>query len=192
MMAVKAEEEMTSGEAEAPRAAPSILDGVDLSVPPPLAHERNYVQYFAVGVGGIPGNDHYIYRHANGLCVVGLAPSHAGLRLPGPELPQVDFDMGRSKQHAEVTGKHKKNARMLDADSVLCKVTFAGGEVYPIRSCVKGALLELNWRVFSHPSLLRERASSDGYIAIVMPRPTDWTKYQGQLLSKEQYMMHHS
>ncbi|CAI7841662.1 unnamed protein product, partial [Closterium sp. NIES-54] len=73
-------------------------------------------------VGGIKGNDQYIYRHANGLIVVGLAPSHAALAADRA-ISAVDFHVGkRSRLEMEATGKNKQRATPLDANSALCKI----------------------------------------------------------------------
>ncbi|KAL4435644.1 hypothetical protein ABPG77_002607 [Micractinium sp. CCAP 211/92] len=52
---------------------------VPLPAVPPTHIEENYRSLYAVGAGGTPGNDLALRLHPNGLCVITLAPSHAGL-----------------------------------------------------------------------------------------------------------------
>ncbi|MQM03050.1 hypothetical protein Taro_035824 [Colocasia esculenta] len=79
----------------------------DLPLTPPSAVEFNFVTYFAIDFMK-PGHDQYIHRHANGLCVVGLAPSHVALREDGG-VTAVDFNVGKSdRSELKVTGKRKK------------------------------------------------------------------------------------
>uniref|UniRef100_A0A2P2JIM6 Uncharacterized protein n=1 Tax=Rhizophora mucronata TaxID=61149 RepID=A0A2P2JIM6_RHIMU len=55
-----------------------------------------------------PGYDQYIYRHANGLCVIGLAPTHVVFKDEGGIIA-VDFNVGKSDRAGiKVTGKRKK------------------------------------------------------------------------------------
>jgi hypothetical protein len=51
-------------------------------------------------VGGQAGNDHVVYKHPNGLCVVCLAPHHPLLALDAAALAahKVDFDVGSSSR----------------------------------------------------------------------------------------------
>jgi hypothetical protein len=46
-------------------------------VPPPFTVQQRFTQLFAVDVAGQAGHDMYVYVAPTGLCVVGLAPSHA-------------------------------------------------------------------------------------------------------------------
>eukprot|EP00897_Mesotaenium_endlicherianum_P002277 jgi/Mesen1/2077/ME000151S01336 len=110
----------------------AIVEGV-LPERPMKFYERNYVHYYATDVGGVEGNDQFVYRHANGLCVVGMAPSHAALK-PGRSVTAVDFGMGKKRAPVEVTGKHKKNAKMLDPESSVCRITLADGATFTLRS----------------------------------------------------------
>eukprot|EP00271_Cylindrocystis_brebissonii_P020045 TRINITY_DN6464_c0_g1_i1.p1 TRINITY_DN6464_c0_g1~~TRINITY_DN6464_c0_g1_i1.p1 ORF type:complete len:234 (-),score=33.89 TRINITY_DN6464_c0_g1_i1:327-1028(-) len=174
------------GEVHASGQDPTAMSPLPLPTPVP-AHERNYVHYFLLDVGGVPGNDHYVYRHANGLCIIGLAPSHAALQ-PGKCIQAVDFDMGKkNRPHVEVTGKNKRNARVLEAASALCKVQLTDSTSFVMRCCIKGAVLELNKALIDNPSLLSSRASSDGFLAIVMPKEADWPKFEGTFLARDQY-----
>ncbi|GLJ40285.1 hypothetical protein SUGI_0827730 [Cryptomeria japonica] len=157
----------------------------ELPLRPPPAIEANYVQYYVVDFLK-PEHDQYIYRHANGLCVIGLASTHVALGKK-PEVKAVDFNVGKSsRSNIKVTGKRKKNAHFLEANSALCKV-IANDTFYIIRCCVRGSLLEVNERLIKEPELLNKSASSEGYIAIMMPRAEDWLKSKNSFLSQEEY-----
>ncbi|KAL0928175.1 hypothetical protein M5K25_000044 [Dendrobium thyrsiflorum] len=162
-----------------------IPDFNDLPSIPRSAVESNFVRYYAVDLLK-PAHDQYIYRHANGLCVIGLAPSHAALNEVGG-VQSVDFNVGKSnRSELKVTGKRKRNAQHLQPDSALCNVC-ANGTYYTARCCVKGSLLEVNDRLIKNPELLNLAADREGYIAIIMPKPTDWLKVKDSFLSYEDY-----
>lgn len=160
----------------------------ELPLRPPPAIESNYVQYFVIDFLK-PGHDQYIYRHANGLCVVGLASTHVALG-DEPQIKSVDFNVGKSsRSDMKVSGKRKKNAHFLEANSALCKV-ISNDTFYIVRCCVKGSLLEVNERLIKEPELLNTSGSSEGYVAIMMPKPDDWVKAKSSFLSREEYKKH--
>jgi hypothetical protein len=57
-----------------------------------LAVERDYSHFFLLDVGNEPGADQFVYKHFNGLCVIGVAPSHIAfangrkVRIPLPKI----------------------------------------------------------------------------------------------------------
>ena len=53
--------------------------------------ERYYTQLFSCTTNGEEGQDMYVNMHSNRLCVVGVAPSHALLQVPGRTVVKVDF-----------------------------------------------------------------------------------------------------
>ncbi|XVE56199.1 hypothetical protein DITRI_Ditri03aG0218600 [Diplodiscus trichospermus] len=156
-----------------------------LPLSPPSAVESNFVSYFAPDFMK-PGNDQYVYRHANGLCVVGLAPTHVAFKDKGV-ITAVDFKVGKSDRSGmKVTGKRKKNAQHFESNTALCKVCTSDDQ-YIVRCCVKGSLLEVNDRLIKQPELLKSSADREGYIAIIMPKPADWLKVKASLLSLEEF-----
>ncbi|KAG6704757.1 hypothetical protein I3842_07G148600 [Carya illinoinensis] len=160
-------------------------DARDLPLIPPSAVESNFVSYFAPDFIK-PGHDQYVYRHANGLCVIGLAPTHVAFKDSGG-ITAVDFNVGRSDRSViKVTGKRKKNAQQFEPNTALCKVCTNDGS-YIVRCCVKGSLLEVNDRLIKLPGLLNSSADREGYVAIIMPKPADWLKAKGLLLGLEAY-----
>lgn len=124
----------------------------DLPLTPPSAVDSNFVAYFAPDLLK-PGHDQYVYRHANGLCVIGLAPTHVAFKDESG-ITAVDFNVGKSDRSGfKVTGKRKKNAQHFESNTALCKVC-TNNESYIVRCCVKGSLLEVNNRLIKQPGLL--------------------------------------
>eukprot|EP00257_Ricinus_communis_P018543 XP_015577288.1 FAM206 family protein isoform X3 [Ricinus communis] len=152
-------------------------DVSNLPIVPPSSIETNFVSYFAPDFMK-PGHDQYVYRHANGLCVIGLAPTHVAFKDEGG-ITAVDFNVGKSDRSGfKVTGKRKKNAQHFESNTALCKVcTRDASYIVSLllnfdRCCVKGSLLE---------------ADREGYTAIMMPKPGDWLKIKSSLLTLEEY-----
>ncbi|KAI9200840.1 hypothetical protein LWI28_013918 [Acer negundo] len=157
----------------------------DLPLIPPTAVDSNFVAYFATDCTKA-GHDQYVYRHANGLCVIGLAPTHVAFKDEGG-ITAVDFNVGKSDRSGfKVTGKRKRNAQHFESNTALCKVC-TNSDSYIVRCCVKGSLLEVNDRLIKLPELLNSSADREGYIAIIMPKPADWVKIKSSLLSIEEY-----
>lgn len=162
----------------------------DLPLRPPPAIECNYAHFFIVDFMK-ERHDQYIYRHNNGLCVIGLAPTHIALDT-NASVTVVDFNVGKqSRAEMKATGKRKNDARVLEPSSALCKVV-SNDVTYIIRCCIRGALLEVNERLIKEPSLLETKAASEGYIAIMMPRPGDWKKAASTFLTGPEYAEHGS
>ncbi|GAV87690.1 GCV_H domain-containing protein, partial [Cephalotus follicularis] len=160
-------------------------DAQNLPLIPPSAIHFNFISYFAPDFMK-PGHDQYVYRHANGLCVIGLASTHVAFKDEGG-ITAVDFNVGKSDRSGiKVTGKRKKNAQHFESNTALCKVCTSDAS-YIVRCCVKGSLLEVNDRLIKQPGLLNFSADREGYIAIIMPKPADWIKVKASLLSLEEY-----
>ncbi|PIN07636.1 putative glycine cleavage system H protein [Handroanthus impetiginosus] len=152
---------------------------------PPSAVEANFTTFYAPDFMK-PGHDQYVHRHANGLCVIGLVPTHVVFKDKGG-IVSVDFNVGKADRSGiKVTGKRKKNAQHFESNTALCKVCTRDSS-YIVRCCVKGSLLEVNERLIKQPELLNEMAEREGYIAIIMPKPGDWLKAKASLLDFEQY-----
>ncbi|EEE56198.1 uncharacterized protein [Oryza sativa Japonica Group] len=162
-----------------------VPDAGDLPPFPPSAVEANFARYFVADFLN-PGHDQYVYRHPNGLCVVGLASAHIALKEEGG-ITAVDFNVGKSdRSEMKVTGKRKRNAQHLQENSALCKVCTSSNS-FVVRCCVKGSLLEINDRLIKQPDLLNTSADREGYIAIFMPKPADWLKIKDKFLSYDDY-----
>lgn len=157
----------------------------ELPLTPPTAVQSNFVTYYAPDFMK-PGHDQYVHRHANGLCVVGLAPTHVAFKDEGG-ITAVDFNVGKADRSGiKVTGKRKKNAQHFESNTALCKVITKDSS-YIVRCCVKGSLLEVNERILKQPDLLNSSADREGYIAILMPKQVDWRKIEASFVSVEEY-----
>ncbi|MCD9560052.1 hypothetical protein HAX54_018482 [Datura stramonium] len=157
----------------------------DLPLSPPSAVESNFVTYFSPDFMK-PGHDQYVHRHANGLCIIGLAPTHIAFKDEGG-VTSIDFNVGKSDRSGiKVTGKRKKNAQHFESNTALCKAC-TNNASYIVRCCVKGSLLEVNDRLIKQPELLNSSADREGYIAIMMPKPADWVKIKTTLLGIKEY-----
>ncbi|GJM90044.1 hypothetical protein PR202_ga06283 [Eleusine coracana subsp. coracana] len=162
-----------------------VPDAADLPPLPLSAVEANFTRYYVADFPN-PGHDQYVYRHPNGLCVVGLAPAHVAFK-EGGGITAVDFNVGKSdRSERKVTGKRKRNAQHLQENSALCKVS-AKDKCFIVRCCVKGSLLEINDRLIKQPDLLNTSADREGYIGIFQPKPADWLKIKDNFLSYEDY-----
>ncbi|KAJ4845639.1 hypothetical protein Tsubulata_021157 [Turnera subulata] len=150
----------------------------DLPLSPPSSVQTNFISYFAADFMK-PGHDQYVYRHANGLCVIGLAPTHVAFKDEGG-ITAVDFNVGKSDRSGmKVTGKRKKVAFLYSS--------LENSSSFLDKCCVKGSLLEVNDRLIKQPGLLNSSADREGYIAILMPKLADWLKIKDSLLSIEDY-----
>ncbi|KAH9693514.1 actin-binding transcription modulator [Citrus sinensis] len=110
----------------------------DLPLTPPSAIDFNFVAYFAPDFLK-PGHDQYVYRHANGLCVIGLAPTHVAFKDEGG-ITAVDFNVGKSDRSGfKVTGKRKKNAQHFESNTAVCKVC-TNNDSYIVRQIEKDTL----------------------------------------------------
>ncbi|XP_060672918.1 uncharacterized protein LOC107422509 isoform X2 [Ziziphus jujuba] len=131
----------------------------ELPVTPPSAVESNFISYFAPDFMK-PGHDQYVYRHPNGLCVIGLAPAHVAFKDEGG-ITAVDFNVGKSdRSELKVSGKRKKNAQHFESNTALCKVS-TNDASYVVRCCVKGSLLEVNDKLIKQPELLNSSIEKD-------------------------------
>ncbi|XP_014490563.1 protein Simiate-like [Vigna radiata var. radiata] len=129
-----------------------IPDVQDLPMTPPSAVESNFATFFTIDFMK-PAHDQYVYRHANGLCVIGLAPFHAAFKDEGG-ITTVDFNVGKSdRSEMKVIGKQKKNAQHFESNTALCKIS-TKNYTYIVRCCVKGSLLEVNQQLIKQPKLL--------------------------------------
>ncbi|CAH1239069.1 FAM206A [Branchiostoma lanceolatum] len=122
------------------------------------------------------------------VCIVTLAASHP-LVADGKTVARVDFQVTEKVNRLDnkVIGKGKRGAQWLQESSPLCRVTCTDNTEFTIYSCIKGKLVEVNENLINSPQLLIEKPSSEGYIAIVLPKFGESDKEMARLLSKQQY-----
>ncbi|KAF0696792.1 Aste57867_12454 [Aphanomyces stellatus] len=145
--------------------------------------DRYYTRMYAADIMDKPLEDQFVNMHSNRLCVVGAAPGHA---IFSHTVESVAFES--SVMDNKVTGKKKKGGVWLNPDTVLCRVTCSNGEIYAFRSCIRGALIEFNDKLAADPTLLTRKPFTEGYLAIVRPKPVEIAEIQASLLTQDDYM----
>jgi len=93
----------------------------------------------------------YVHQHPNGLCIVGLAPSHP---IVFRKLSVNEF---KFLQTTQFSGKHKRGAFHSQFETILAQATCGDGSVHKFRANVRGFVVELNQRLVTEPSLLATR-----------------------------------
>lgn len=148
----------------------------------PSVVERYYGKHYYFRNGKID-EAHTVLNHSNGICLIGLADTHAAVKKG---IKSITFDIGnfdRSKNHAR--GKNKRGAMVLQATSVLAIVTCEDDSTYRISSCVQGKLVEVNEDLLVNPKFIG--ADGHGYIAVVLPKLEKAKDQVEQLVTEEEY-----
>uniref|UniRef100_A0A803JDP9 Protein Abitram n=1 Tax=Xenopus tropicalis TaxID=8364 RepID=A0A803JDP9_XENTR len=81
----------------------------------------------------------------------------------------------------------RKGAQFLTEHAPLCRISSTDGEEYTIYSCIRGRLLEVNENILQNPELLKEKPSTEGYIAVVLPKFEESKTVTEGLLSQQEY-----
>ncbi|XP_049566963.1 protein Abitram [Orcinus orca] len=81
----------------------------------------------------------------------------------------------------------KRGAQFLTELAPLCKIYCSDGEEYTICSCVRGRLMEVNENILHKPSILQEKPSTEGYIAVVLPKFEESKSITEGLLTQKLY-----
>ncbi|OXB80225.1 UNVERIFIED_CONTAM: hypothetical protein H355_011585 [Colinus virginianus] len=102
-----------------------------------------------------------------------------------------------SRLQNKVSGKSKRiyvfffprmqGAQFLTELAPLCRISSSDGEEYTIYSCIRGRLIEVNENILSNPALLQEKPSTEGYIAVVLPKFEESKSITQGLLTPEEY-----
>lgn len=139
-------------------------------------------------VKGKPCEDHCILQHSNRICVITLAGSHPVLQS-GKTIKSISYQISTncSRLQNKVSGKFKRGAQFLTEFAPLCKIYCSDGEEYTISSCVRGRLMEVNENILHEPSILQEKPSTEGYIAVVLPKFEESKSITEGLLTQKQY-----
>jgi hypothetical protein len=109
-----------------------------------------------------------VARHHNGICVVCLAPGHT-IILRKLQIVSVDFRPGLRP----VQGKKKRGGTFLEADSKLATIQCSNGESYTVLASVRGILVETNEELQRAPMLVVRYPLTNGYLAVVLPKPSE-------------------
>ncbi|XP_062937828.1 protein Abitram isoform X2 [Cynocephalus volans] len=116
------------------------------------------------------------------------AGSHPVLQS-GKTIQSISYQISTncSRLQNKVSGKFKRGAQFLTELAPLCKIYCSDGEEYTISSCVRGRLMEVNENILHNPSLLQEKPSTEGYIAVVLPKFEESKSITEGLLTQKQY-----
>ncbi|XP_043920518.1 protein Abitram isoform X2 [Protopterus annectens] len=162
-------------EAENPVEVPSLID-------------RYFTRWYKTDLKGKPGEDHCVLQHSNRICVITLAESHPLLQ-EGRKIQSINYQISAncSRRQNKVSGKSKRGGQFLTDLAPLCRVTCTDGEEYTVFSCIRGRLLEVNEEILQNPALLQEKPSTEGYIAVVLPKFEESKSVTQGLLSQKEY-----
>jgi len=138
--------------------------------------------------GGGAYEDKYAYLHPNGLCVLGVAPTHravglalaqwqadgrrsqsgdgAGGGVSGTPKVSVEFNRKWEVSDFQFKSKKRKDAVSLHKDTLMCTIK-VNGTAFAVRSGVKGHLLELNKRLLDDPTLWFRKPATEGWLAVI-------------------------
>ncbi|KAM7092252.1 protein Abitram isoform 1-T1 [Molossus nigricans] len=159
----------------------------------PSLVDRYFTRWYKADVKGKPCEDHCILQHSNRICVITLAESHPVLQS-GKTIKSISYQISNncSRLQNKVSGKFKRGAQFLTELAPLCKIYCSDGEEYTIsssffNSCVRGRLMEVNENILHEPSILQEKPSTEGYIAVVLPKFEESKSITEGLLTQKQY-----
>lgn len=158
-------------------------------VRPPLVSERYYAKRaYMADIAGFLGHDQLVLQHSNRLIVVCISPHHE-IITKHKTVVSVNYQISDKTNRLDSipTGKGKKNCQFVTELNNLCFVTCDDGSRYNFVSCVRGWLLEVNTRLLLSPSLLSSKPLSEGYVAIINPKSTEFDSCMHHLLSPNQY-----
>uniref|UniRef100_A0A3Q2CIJ0 Protein Abitram n=1 Tax=Cyprinodon variegatus TaxID=28743 RepID=A0A3Q2CIJ0_CYPVA len=122
------------------------------------------------------------------LCVVTLAETHPILQ-EGRTIKSINYQIsnGCSRLKNKVSGKSKRGAQFVTDFAPLCRITCSDETEYTIYSCIRGRLLEVNENILETPNLLIEKPSTEGYIAVILPKFEESKSITEHLLTREEF-----
>ncbi|XP_042362981.1 protein Abitram, partial [Plectropomus leopardus] len=122
------------------------------------------------------------------LCIVTLAETHPILQN-GRAVKSINYQISNccSRLNNKVSGKSKRGGQFLTDYAPLCRITCTDETEYTIYSCIRGRLLEVNESILETPSLLLEKPSTEGYIAVILPKFEESKSITENLLSREEF-----
>lgn len=119
-----------------------------------------------------------------------LAPNHPVIKEK-KVIKNLNFQVSQNcdRLKNKVTGKGKKGGQGLDEKSILCFIECESGEIFTIRSCVKGKLVGINQKVVENPGLILEKSAGEAHLAIILTKiPDGITDLKSRLLTEEDYL----
>ncbi|NXP23997.1 F206A protein, partial [Scytalopus superciliaris] len=161
--------------------------------------ERYFTRWYKPDVKGRPCEDFCVLQHSNRrvgrgewpetvICVITLAEAHPLLQS-GKTIKSINYQISAncSRLQNKVSGKSKRGAQFLTELAPLCRISSSDGEEYTIYSCIRGRLIEVNENILSNPALLQEKPSTEGYIAVVLPKFEESKSITQGLLTQKEY-----
>ncbi|ROK35836.1 Protein Simiate [Anabarilius grahami] len=154
----------------------------------PSVIDRYFTRWYRTDLKGKVCEDHCILQHSNRICVITLAESHPILQN-GRKIKNINYQIsdGCSRLNNKVSGKSKRGGQFLTEFSPLCRITCTDEQEYTIFSCIRGRLLEVNEAILNKPDLLLEKPSTEGYVAVILPKFEESKSITEGLLTREQY-----
>ncbi|XP_020357437.1 protein Abitram [Oncorhynchus kisutch] len=154
----------------------------------PSVIDRYYTRWYKTDIKGKDCEDQCVLQHSNRICVITLAESHPILQN-GRSIKSINYQIsaGCSRLHNRVSGKSKRGGQFLTEFAPLCRITCTDGVEYTIYSCIRGRLLEVNEDILERPELLLGKPSTEGYIAVILPKIEESKTVTNGLLSREEY-----
>ncbi|KAM4630881.1 protein Abitram [Polymixia lowei] len=160
----------------------------DTEAPAPSVIDRYYTRWYRADIKGKSCEDHCILQHSNRICVITLAETHPILQN-GRTIKTINYQIsnGCSRLNNKVSGKSKRGGQFLTDFAPLCRITCTDETEYTIYSCIRGRLLEVNEAILERPTLLLEKPSTEGYIAVILPKFEESKSITENLLTREQF-----
>ncbi|KAL4629873.1 protein Simiate isoform X1 [Arapaima gigas] len=158
----------------------------------PSVIDRYFTRWYKTDLKGKPCEDHCILQHSNRICVITLAETHPLLQK-GKAIKSISYQISStcSRLQNKVSGKSKRGGQFLTEFAPLCRITSTDREEYTIFRqvifCVRGRLLEVNTDILTRPNLLLEKPSTEGYIAVILPKFEESKSITEGLLSRAKY-----
>lgn len=147
----------------------SIVDSVDkdlLERGLSTVKERYYNHQYCMDLSGISNMHQRVSFHLNRICLLSLAENHPIIKE-------------QKRINRVIRVRHSQKLR---PDTIVCYFNCVDGGSYPLYSCVKGKLLEINNQLEERPNLLSEDAFA--YVALILPEKK---KSPQTFLTQKQY-----
>lgn len=128
--------------------------------------------------------DQCLMFHSNRICLVTLSPSHPVIAQNKTILRIEHTFEGYEKidrLSSQPVGKSKKGGQKLQKNSPICAIICTDEKKYIITASLGAKLIEVNSRICSNFSLIKDKTLSSGYIAIIQPH--DWKRTEEIRLS---------
>lgn len=152
--------------------------------------DRYYEHRYCLDISPQLKNVHQrVSFHSNRICLISLAEHHPVMK-DKKRVVRIDcaIDEKTDRLKNAASGKGKRGAQKLLPESVLCNLECEDGGVYPVYSCIKGKLVEINENLVEDPSLLVERPVSEGFVALLLPILNLYEQMKGAMLSRQEYL----